>query len=209
MSRKYGYARVSSKEQNPQRQVDALLLEGVLEENIIVEKISGGTISERPAYLNLRGQLLRENDILVICELDRLSRNYEQLQKEYQYFRDNKIGVIVLEHDLLSTVGKSDLETQLISNIIFQLMSYLAEKERLKINERQRQGIAVAQAEGKHLGRPRVERPPKFQEVYNRWRANQCTAQEAMAILGLKRTTFYRFAKELRDAEDNMLNKTP
>lgn len=198
MGRLYGYARVSSETQDLSRQIHALKEAGVEEKYIVQEKASGKNTKGRPKYLHLRNTLLREGDTIAVVELDRISRNYKEMQLEYEFFRNEGIFLEVIEFPLLSTTGKSDLETTLIANIVFQLMSYLAEKERKQIKSRQRMGIEEAKRQGKHLGRPKVERPRNFIRYYDMWMANEITAEEAMILLDLKRTTFYNFVREAR-----------
>ena len=196
MGRMYGYARVSSTEQNLDRQIEALAAYGVEDRHIITDKMSGKTF-DRPGYQTLKGQLLREGDVLVIKELDRLGRNYEQIKSEWHELRQMGIDVVVIDMPMLSTADKTDLEKVLIANIIFELLSYLAEKERVKIKTRQSEGIAVAKQKGVKFGRPKAKLPTGFAEEVRKWQAGEQTATETMKVLGLKRTTFYKLVKEV------------
>ena len=196
MGRMYGYARVSSTEQNLDRQIEALAAYGVEDRHIITDKMSGKTF-DRPGYQTLKGQLLREGDVLVIKELDRLGRNYEQIKSEWHELRQMGIDVVVIDMPMLSTADKTDLEKVLIANIIFELLSYLAEKERVKIKTRQAEGIAVAKSKGVKFGRPKAKLPTGFAEEVRKWQAGEQTATETMKVLGLKRTTFYKLVKEV------------
>lgn len=196
MGRIYGYARVSSTEQHLDRQIEALSAYGVEDRHIIADKQSGKDFS-RPGYQTLKGQLLREGDVLVIKELDRLGRNYEQIKSEWHDLRQMGVDIVVLDMPVLSTADKSDLEKVLIANIVFELLAYLAEKERIKIKTRQAEGIATAKSKGVKFGRPKAKLPTGFAEEVRKWQAGEQTATETMAKLGLKRTTFYKLVKEV------------
>jgi DNA invertase Pin-like site-specific DNA recombinase len=195
MCRIYGYARVSSTEQNLDRQIAALLAYGVEDRHIITDKMSGKDFS-RPGYQTLKGQLLRSGDILVIKEMDRLGRDYEQIKSEWQELRQMGVDLVVLDIPVLSTADKSDLEKQLISNIIFELLAYLSEKERIKIKTRQAEGVAAARKKGIKFGRPKTKIPQDFMDEVRKWKAGEQTATETMQALNLKRTTFYKLVKE-------------
>ena len=183
-SKLYGYARVSSKEQNLDRQIEALKEYGVNERDIITDKQT------------LKEQLLRSGDVLVIKELDRLGRNMAQIKEEWNDLQAKEINIVVIDTPILNTEGKSNLEKTLISNIVFELLSYMAEKERVKIKQRQAEGIANAKAKGKHLGRPRVEYPGNFKEVYDKWKAKEITGVKAMELMNLKKNSFYNLIKK-------------
>lgn len=197
MGRKYGYARVSSTEQHLDRQIAALSEYGIEDRHIITDKMSGKDFS-RPGYQTLKGQLLRAGDTLVIKELDRLGRNYEAIKSEWNDLRQSGVDIVVLDMPILSTAEKSDLEKSLIANIVFELLTYQSEKERIKTLSRQAEGIAVAQIKGVKFGRPKVEIPDGFEAEVNKWRAGEQTATETMSVLGLKRTTFYKLVKEVQ-----------
>lgn len=194
MGRVYGYARVSSAEQHLDRQLEALKGYGVEERHIITDKQSGKDFS-RPGYQILKSQLLRSGDILVVKELDRLGRNYTDIKIEWQGLGQLGVDVVVLDTPILSTINKSDLERSLISNIVFELLAYLGEKERVKTLSRQAEGIAVAQIKGVKFGRPNVKIPDNFEVEVGKWKAGEQTATETMSVLGLKRTTFYKLVK--------------
>ena len=196
MGRVYGYARVSSTEQHLDRHIEALSAYGVEDRHIITDKQSGRTF-DRPGYKTLKEQLLRSGDILVVKELDRLGRNYEQIKTEWYELRQMGVDIVVLDMPVLTTTDKSDLEKVLIANIVFELLSYLAEKERIKIKTRQAEGIATAKSKGVKFGRPKTKLPTGFAEEVRKWRTGEQTATETMAKLGLKRTTFYKLVKEV------------
>ena len=195
MKKVYGYARVSSKEQNLDRQITAL--EGYGVDKIITDKVSGKDFN-REGYKALKDDLLRNGDTLVIKELDRLGRDMEQIKEEWRALEGKGINIVVIDNPLLNTEGKSDLEKTLISNIVFELLSYMAEKERAKIKQRQREGIEALKNKngGKGIGRPKAEYPKNFKEVYNSWKAKEITAVKAMELLELKKNTFYNLAKQ-------------
>ena len=134
----------------------------------------------------------------MIKELDRLGRNMKQIKEEWNSLLKRDININVIDTPILNTSGKTDLEKTLISNIVFELLSYMAEKEREKIRQRQAEGIKALKDKnnGKGIGRPKTDRPSNFEEVYNDWKAGSITAKVAMEKLGLKRTTFYSLVKE-------------
>lgn len=193
MRKTYGYARVSTKEQHLDRQVRALLENGVEERDIITDKASGASL-ERPGYQALKNSMLREGDTLVIKSLDRLSRNKEHITQELRFFKEHHIQVRVL--DLPTTMIElpegQEWVFQMINNILIEVLSSIAEQERVTIRQRQAEGIAAAKAQGKHLGRPEKEIPANWEEVYDRWKDRKITAVEAMKELGIKKSAFYK-----------------
>ncbi len=196
----YGYARVSTTKQNIERQKEALLKYGVNERDIIVDEMSGKDFN-RDNYILLKEQLLRGGDILVITELDRFGRNYEEIKKEWKGLIDRGINIVVLDMPIISTGDKGDTTKKLIADIVFNLLAYMAEKEREKIKERQTQGIKIAKAEGKYKGRKKIE-CKDFEKVYLQWKEGEITAKKAMETLNLKANTFYRRAKEYEAGEE-------
>jgi len=194
MARTYGYARVSSTEQNLDRQIEALTEYGVDERDIITDKQSGKDF-QRSGYLALKQQMLREGDTLVIKEMDRLGRDYEAIKNEWQELQRMGVDIVIIDTPILNTKEKSDLEKSLICNIVFELLAYTAEKERRKIRTRQAEGIKLALQRGAAFGRPSVDVPKNFTEVTDRWRSGEITAVEAMRQLGLKKTTFYKLVR--------------
>ncbi|SDL03941.1 recombinase family protein [Halanaerobium congolense] len=193
--RKYGYIRVSSKEQNPARQEDALLNTGVEKDYIFMDKMSGKDF-DRPEY-QLVKRLLKKDDILFIKDLDRLGRNYRKIKEEWKEITiDIGADIVVLDMDLLDTRKFKNGMEELISNIILELLSYMAEKEREKINKRQAEGIKKARQNGIHLGRPKIE-VEDFEYYYNQvYNKEQMTAVEAMEELDVSKSTFYRRKSE-------------
>lgn len=192
-NRIYGYARVSTKEQNLDRQFIRFKEEGVLERDIFWDEMSGKNF-DRPKYQALK-QSLRKGDTLIICELDRLGRDYEGIKQEWNDIMSMGVNIRVLDMPILNTENRTGLENKLIKDIVFELLSYIAEKERLKLRERQRQGIEAAKLAGKQIGRPKVEYPKDWKELYELWQSQQITAAEFMRRTGLKRTSFYKLAE--------------
>lgn len=194
--RKHGYARVSTKEQNEARQIAALKEFGIAERDIYIDKISGKNF-DRPEYHRLLN-VIREGDLVVVLSLDRLGRNYTEVQEQWRYITNElKADIKVLDMPLLDTrANKDTIDSRFVSDLVLQILSYVAAKERENIKARQAQGIATAKAAGKHLGRPKAERPENWNEVYYQWKEKKITAVAAMQELGLKPNTFYKFVNE-------------
>lgn len=191
----FGYARVSSKDQNEARQLEAFKDYGIEDRDIYIDKKSGKDF-EREQYQVLK-KILRENDLLVIHSIDRLGRNYEMIVNEWKYITKNiKADIVVLDMPLLDTRQKKDLLGTFINDLILGLLSYVAQTEREKIKTRQRQGIDIALANGVKFGRPKINKPDNFDEVINNWKNKEITAREAMKLLDLKPNTFYNMTKD-------------
>lgn len=195
VSKTYGYIRVSSKDQHLDRQLQALIEYGVNERDVVQDKASGKDFN-RNGYLTLKSSLLRVGDTLVIKELDRLGRNMDMVKSEWRELQEKGINIVVLDTPILNTINKTDLEKKLISNIVFELLSYMAEKERDKIRTRQAEGIAIAKAKGLYRGRKKIALNDNFEVIYKEWKAGKITAVTAMNKLNLKKNTFYRRVKE-------------
>ena len=197
MAKTLGYARVSSREQNLDRQIMELK-KYVAEENIIVDKASGKD-TDRPGYQALKGALgLRSGDTLFIMSLDRLSRNKNDIKQELEWFREHEICLKILDlpTSLIEVPEGQEWIREMITNILVEVLSSMAEQERLTIRRRQREGIDAAKAKGKHLGRPRAVMPEHFPRIHDEWKQGKITTKRAMEILELKPTTFYRFVKQ-------------
>lgn len=195
--RKFFYARVSSKDQSLERQIEAAKKLEITEENIFVEKASGKDFA-RPEYQLLK-RIMRENDILYIKSLDRLGRNKQMILNEWQELtRNKKIDIVILDMPLLDTTKYKEMNglENLISDIILQLLSYMAEDERKRIKERQEEGIKIALKNGVQFGRKKIEAGDNFKEVYTQWKNKNITARKAMELLNMKSNTFYRRVKE-------------
>lgn len=198
--RKFFYARVSSKDQSLERQIEAAKKLEIAEENIFVEKASGKDFA-RPEYQLLK-RIMRENDILYIKSLDRLGRNKQMILNEWQELtRNKKIDIVILDMPLLDTTKYKEMNglENLISDIILQLLSYMAEDERKRIKERQEEGIKIALKNGVQFGRKKIEAGDNFKEVYTQWKNKNITARKAMELLNMKSNTFYRRVKEFEE----------
>ncbi len=197
-SKTFGYCRVSSTDQKEDRQLEAMLELGINERDIFVDKCSGKNF-DRPQYQALKVQL-REGDILVIKSIDRLGRNYKQICEEWREItREIKANIKVLDMPVLDTTRTEGLIGEVISDIVLQLLSYVAEQERAFIKQRQAEGIKLAKEKGKRLGKPPIEYPENWDNVYKVWKAGVITAREAMKQLDLKPTSFYKLAKQYKN----------
>jgi DNA invertase Pin-like site-specific DNA recombinase len=195
--RKFFYARISTKDQTLERQIVEAKKLGIDESYIFLEVASGKDF-KRPEYQLLK-RMLREGDILYIKSLDRLGRNKQMILDEWnELVKVKKVDIVILDMPLLDTTKYKDMNglENLISDIILQLLSYMAEDERLRTKERQREGIKIAREKGIKFGRRKIDPGEKFEEVYQEWKSGQITAVKAMEMLGLKSNTFYRRVKE-------------
>lgn len=186
----YGYVRVSTQDQNEARQLTAMRNFGVHEENIVVEKLSGKDFN-RPRYRQLV-RALRPEDVLVVKSIDRLGRNYTEILDQWSFItKKQEAAIVVLDMPLLDTRQSRDLTGTLISDIVLQLLSYVAQTERENIRQRQMEGIAAAKARGVHFG-PEAQTPPEdFEVLHQAWRARQMTLREAADACGMPKSTFY------------------
>lgn len=197
-SKTFGYCRVSSTDQKEDRQLEAMLELGINERDIFVDKCSGKNF-DRPQYQALKIQL-REGDVLVIKSIDRLGRNYKQICEEWREItREIKANIKVLDMPVLDTTRTEGLIGEVISDIVLQLLSYVAEQERAFIKQRQAEGIKLAKEKGKRLGKPPIEYPENWDNVYKIWKSGAITAREAMKQLNLKPTSFYKLAKKYKN----------
>ncbi len=199
----YGYIRVSSKDQNLDRQYDALRGFGVSGENIFADKASGSDF-RRPAYRRMMRKL-REGDVLVVKSIDRLGRDYEEILEEWKRITVTKgVAVVVIDMPLLDTRETSENITgKFIADLVLQLLSYVAQVEREGIRQRQAEGIAAAKARGVRFGRPRIERPKIYQRTKRAYLASGITRKEAAARLKISVSTFDAWLKEDREQEQN------
>ena len=208
----FGYARVSSREQNLDRQIQALK-KYVDEEHILTDKESGKNLN-RPAYQALKGALgLRSGDTLVITSLDRLSRNKADIKQELQWFKEQNIRLKILDlpTSMVEVNEGQEWILEMIQNILIEVLASIAEQERITIKNRQREGIDAAKKKGKVFGRPKISRPDEFDEIYRLWKKGEITAVAAMKKLDLSSSTFYRMVKQHESESQhiqNMLKKT-
>ena len=192
----YGYVRVSSKDQNEDRQMIAMAEHGILKSQIYMDKLSGKDF-ERPQYKTLLRKL-RPGDVLYIKSIDRLGRDYAEIIEQWRIItKEKQADVVVLDIPLLNTHVNRDLTGTLIADIVLQLLSYVAQSERENIHQRQAEGIAAAKARGVKFGRPPQKRPTEFANVRAAWANNQISAREAARILGITHRTFLIWARDL------------
>lgn len=192
----YGYIRVSSKDQNEDRQLIALDDWGIARNRMFVDKCSGKDF-ERPQYRRLIRRL-RAGDTLVIKSIDRLGRNYSEIMEQWRLItRDKQADIVVLDMPLLDTRRSRDLTGTLISDIVLQLLSYVAQTEREMIRARQAEGIAAARARGVKFGRKKKPLPENFSEVVTLWRRKQIPCEEALKKLDVSRSYFFENVKRL------------
>ena len=189
MHQTFYYARVSTREQNLDRQLEAFKSLGANGREIITDKESGRTLN-RPGYQALKSTMLRPGDTLVIKSLDRLSRNKVDIRNELQWFKDNSIRLKVIDLPTTMTDLPDGQEWvfEVVNNILIEVLGTIAEQERLTIRQRQREGINAAKVKGKHLGRPAVRKPDNWDEVIGLWQAGEITAGEAMGQTGLRKS---------------------
>jgi len=197
-TKKSGYVRVSSKDQNEARQIEAMKEQGIEERDIFIDKQSGKDFS-RDKYQALKS-CLREGDILYIHSLDRFGRNKDEIEKEWKEItKDIKADIVILDMPLLDTTKHKDSMGSFISDLVLQILSWMAEEERKKIKQRQREGIDVALKQGVRFGRPKTEATEEFYQAYGKWKAGEITATKAIEEAGMKRTTFYKLVKQIEE----------
>lgn len=190
----YGYIRVSSKDQNEERQRIAMREAGVPEDCIIMDKQSGKDF-DRPGWRHLQRKL-KPGDTLFVKSIDRLGRNYDEILEQWRIItKDKNADIVVLDMPLLDTRTGRDLTGTLIADIVLQLLSYVAQTEREFIKQRQAEGIAAAKANGVHFGRKFIKRPEAFESVLEEWTSGSLSARAAAKKLGISHQTFLRWAR--------------
>ena len=193
--RKFGYVRVSSKDQNEGRQIESMKEKGINERDIFVDKQSGKDFN-REQYQLLK-RILRKGDVLYIHSLDRFGRNKEKILEEWNDITKNiQADIIVLDMPLLDTTQYKDSLGTFIADLVLQILSWMAEEERERIRKRQREGIDLALQNGTVFGRPKATITEEFEQVYDRWKSGEITAVKAMQEIGVKKTTFYKLVRE-------------
>lgn len=196
MKHTYGYARVSTREQKEDRQMIALMEMQVPEKNIYMDRQSGKDF-ERPMYQCMVEQL-QEEDLLYVKSIDRLGRNYEEILEQWRMLtREKKVDIVVLDMPLLDTRRGKDLMGTFLSDIVLQVLSFVAENERKNIRERQKEGIEAARLRGVQFGRPIKQMPENFEMIYKRYMEREITGEQAADVCNVSRATFYRRIKEL------------
>lgn len=193
----YAYVRVSSLEQNEDRQLIEIKKMGVRDENIFIDKQSGKDF-DRPMYKMLKAKL-RESDVLYILSIDRLGRNYEEIQNQWRVLtKELKVDICVLDMPLLDTRRDKDLLGTFVADLVLQILSFTSENERNAIRERQRQGIATAKARGIKFGRPEKKIPDDFGDLVKKWEKGALSADELSKQCDMSMATFYRRVREYR-----------
>ena len=202
-SRTYYYARVSSKEQNLDRQLDAFYALGAQERDIITDKESGKDLA-RAGYKALKNAMLRRGDTLIVKSLDRLSRNKYDIKNELQYFKENgiRLKVIDLPTTMMDLPQGQEWVFDMVNNILIEVLGTIAEQERETIRKRQAEGIEAAKKKGKKLGRPALTFPANWDNIYSSWKAGEITAKTAMEQTGTKRTSFYKLVSMTEESEN-------
>ena len=194
MGNVYGYVRVSSKDQNEDRQLITMREMQVPEENIYVDKQSGKDFN-RPQYKKLMRRV-RQNDLIYIKSIDRLGRNYAEILEQWKIItKDKKVDLYVMDMPILDTRREKNLLGTFISDLVLALLSYVAENERTTIRQRQAEGIAAAKARGVHFGRHPNPLPENFYEVYQQWKMKKVSVAEAARMCGMAQTTFFERAR--------------
>ena len=201
--RKFGYCRVSSVAQHEDRQLIAMMELDIPEKNIYVDKQSGKDFN-RPQYQKLLRKI-GEDSVIYIKSIDRLGRNYTEIQEQWRIItKEKKADIVVLDMPLLDTRRGKDLMGTFLSDIVLALLSYVADNERVNIRQRQAEGIAAAKAKGIRFGRPPLPLPDNFYTVYDEWKAKKISLTEASKKCGLPKGTFYSKARRL----ENTIHKT-
>ena len=195
-TRTYYYARVSSREQNLDRQIEAFKALGADERDIITDKESGKDLN-RTGYIALKNAMLRKGDTLIVKSLDRLSRNKTDIKNELQFFKDNgiRLKVIDLPTTMMDLPEGQEWVFEMVNNILIEVLGTIAEQERKTIKSRQAEGIAAAKKNGKKLGRPALTFPANWKNVYSDWKDGKITAKTAMELTETKRTSFYKLVQ--------------
>lgn len=197
--KQYGYIRVSARDQNPERQLQALKEEGVPEQNIYVDKMSGKNF-DRPQYKRLMKKL-KAGDTLVIKSIDRLGRNYDEILQQWRVIvKELNVNIRVLDMALLNTeIVHENLTGVFIADLVLQILAYVAETERAFIRQRQAEGIRLAREKGVQFGTRRIDLGQEFDVYYAKWKNKEITGKEAALSLDISAATFYRRCKEMQE----------
>lgn len=199
MSKTYGYIRVSTKEQNEDRQLIALQNIGIPPDHLFMDKQSGKDF-DRPAYKRMVRRM-KKDDLLYVKSIDRLGRNYEEILEQWRILtKEKKIDIVVLDMPLLDTRRGKDLVGTFLSDIVLQVLSFVAENERTNIRQRQAEGIAAARLRGVRFGRPPRPLPENFHNVYQRWKKGELTVLTAAKELDMPKSTFHYRAKQYENS---------
>lgn len=197
MSKKYGYIRVSAKDQNEERQLIALKELDVNLDRIFMDKQSGKDF-QRPQYKKMVREL-RKNDLIYIKSIDRLGRNYSEILEQWRILtKERGVDIVVLEMPLLDTRRGKDLMGTFLSDIVLQVLSFVAENERSNIKQRQAEGIAAAKARGVQFGRPKIEMPDNFMQLVSQWENKKIRLSYVLEVCRISKSTFYRRLNQCR-----------
>ena len=200
MSHIYGYIRVSSRDQNEDRQLLAIQQLSIAQENIFIDKQSGKDF-QRPQYKKLVRKL-KKDDVLYIKSIDRLGRNYAEILEQWRILTKSKgIDIVVLDMPLLDTRRGKDLMGTFLSDIVLQVLSFVAENERENIRQRQAEGIAAARARGVRFGRPEKELPDNFEALVQAWEREQLPLSDVLDLCQISQSTFYRRRRDFHRQE--------
>lgn len=199
-SKIYGYVRVSTKEQNIDRQLIALKKMGIPPKRIYIDRQSGKNF-ERPAYIRMMKKL-KEGDVVVTKSIDRLGRNYEEIMEQWRIITKQKgADICIQDMPLLDTAKTKDLLGTFISDVVLQILSFVAQSERENIRQRQAEGIIAAKMRGVHFGKPKIELPENFPELFQCWKRKEITTPEFAKRCNVGRSTLYKRIKEYQDTE--------
>lgn len=195
----YGYVRVSSKDQNEARQMNAMAEHQIPQKHIFMDKQSGKDF-DRPQYKPLLRKLKKE-DLLIVHSIDRLGRNYDEILEQWRIItKEKQADIYVLDFPLIDTrsrVGNGDLTGRFVSDLVLQTLAYVAQKERESLRQRQAEGIAAAKARNVHFGRQAIPHPPEFEEFRLQWAQRDISAREAAKHLNISHNTFLRWSREV------------
>lgn len=195
-NRTFAYCRISDPSQSELRQILAFKELGISERDIYIDKLSGKDFNRKQYQIMLNN--IREGDLVVFLSLDRMGRNYTEIQEQWRYItRELKADIKILDIDLLDTRAdnNSSLDRKFICDLTLQILAFVAEKERENIKSRQAQGIAAARANNVQFGRPKIKKPDNWNKVIWQWQNNEITAKKAMELLNMKKSTFYSLLK--------------
>lgn len=196
MSKTFAYIRVSTREQNENRQLDSL--EGLNVDEVIIEKASGKNFTGRAKYQEMKSKL-RAGDLVIVKSIDRFGRNYTEICKEWESIINWGVDIQVLDMPILNTRdNQNGLTGRLITDIVLKLLGYVAEKERLNIKTRQREGIDSAHARGVKFGRPTSEIPKDFIRAYDLYKQGLIKVKDVMSMCNIKRSTFFKYAQSIK-----------
>lgn len=201
MSKKYGYIRVSAKDQNEERQLIAMKELDVNLDRIFMDKQSGKDF-QRPQYKKMVREL-RKNDLIYIKSIDRLGRNYSEILEQWRILtKERGVDIVVLEMPLLDTRRGKDLMGTFLSDIVLQVLSFVAENERSNIKQRQAEGIAAAKARGIQFGRPKIEMPDNFMQLVSQWENKKIRLSYVLEVCQISKATFYRRLNQCRQNDE-------